>query len=174
MAHLMKKKTCLLAIFLLLLLCAYPAHLYAQAQDTTSQAQFEPTRFGVGFQSTWPAFGLSGMMDITETITAQAVFGFFGSFTTVTGRGLYHFRQEEFWDMYGYGMLGLWRYNTRFIEAENSLGIGVGAGIQYDWRALDSNLPPIYWSIELGISYFSFEEFDFNFITFGTGIHYRF
>ncbi len=168
------KNLTFLSTLLLFLLIALPVHLHAQTQDTTSQAELEPTRFGVGFQSTWPAWGLSGMMDINETITAQAILGFFGNFTTVSGRGLYHFRQEEFWDMYGYGMLGLWRYNTRFITAESSLGIGAGAGIQYDWRALDPNLPPIYWNIELGISFFNFEHYNFNFISFGTGVHYRF
>ncbi len=169
----MKNPSCLLT-GLLCICFLLPSHAHSQSQDTTAQVQLEPTRYGVGFQSTWPAFGLSGMVDLNETITAQAVLGFFGSFTTITGRGLYHFRQEDFWDMYGYGMLGLWRYNTRFIEAENSLGIGAGAGIQYDWRAFDPNLPPIYWSIELGVNFFNFDHYNFNFITFGTGIHYRF
>ena len=114
------------------------------------------------------------MMDINETISAQAILGFLGVVNTFAGRGLYRFRQEDYWDLYGYGMVGMWRYNTRFIEAENRLGLGAGAGIQYDWRVLDPNLPPIFWNLEIGFGYVNFNHYNFNMISFGAGVHYRF
>ncbi len=169
----MKNSSYLLA-GLLFFICSVPAMAHTENQDTTTQVHHESTRYGVGFQSTWPAWGISGMIDLNETLSAQAILGFFGNFNTVSGRGLYRFRQEDYWDLYGYGMIGYWRYNTRFITAENRLGVGAGAGIQYDWRTFDPNLPPIFWNLELGVSFVNFDAYNFNMITFGTGVHYRF
>ncbi|MCC5915194.1 MAG: hypothetical protein JJU46_12510 [Balneolaceae bacterium] len=157
----------------LLLFFMLPLTLMAQSEENLEQVN--PTRYGVGFQGTFPANGLSGMMDFSDEITAQAIFGFFGTLKTFAGRGLYRFQKEEFWNMYGYGMLGAWNYSIG-SQSETVLGLGFGAGFEYDWRSYRSDFPPIFWNIELGIGFVDFDEINYNFSTilFGAGLHYRF
>jgi hypothetical protein len=135
----------------------------------------ESTKYGVGFQGTWPAYGISGMMDINEEISAQAIVGFFGNLNTFAARGLYRFQNEDYWNLYGFGMVGAWSYSVGSLS-ETSPGFGLGGGISYDWRAFDPNLPPLFWNLELGIGFVNFDEVDYNFSTilFGAGVHYRF
>jgi len=143
------------------------------------------TRYGVGFQSSWPAWGLSGMFDVNEDISVQGILGFIGDLKTYAGRGLYRFRKEDGWNAYGYGLIGAWSYTGikftgySFEETtETVMGFGAGVGIEYDWRNWmgNSDLPPIMWNVELGIASVSFDEVDYDFSTFmfGVGAHYRF
>ncbi len=136
----------------------------------------QPFRYGVGFQGTFPAWGISGTMMFTDEITGQLILGPFGYLQTYAARGLYQFRDETYWDLYGFGMLGLWTYNYGFNRqsTESSLGLGAGAGIQYDWRAWNDELPPIYWNVELGLGYVNLDRYNFGSVLFGTGVHYRF
>ena len=115
------------------------------------------------------------MMDVTDEITVQAIIGFFGNLKTYAGRALYKFQKEEYWDLYGYGMVGAWNYSFS-TESETVLGLGLGAGIQYDWRTFNSELPPIFFNLELGLGFVDFKDIDYNFSTFmiGAGVHYRF
>lgn len=133
------------------------------------------TKYGVGFQGSFPAYGISGMMDINETISAQAIIGFFSHLKTYAARGLYRFRQEDNWNLYGYGMIGIWNYGA-FGVSETVVGFGAGAGIEYDWRAFDPDLPPLFWNIELGLGVANFDKvaYDFNTLLIGVGVHYRF
>ena len=144
-------------------------------------------KWGVGFQGTFPGNGISGMMDINEQISVQAILGFWGNLNTYAGRGLYRFKKEDDWEIYGYGMIGAWSYDgvrVRTIgllleshsHTETVIGFGAGAGIEYDWRALDPDLPPLFWNIELGIGIVDFNKvnYDFNTLIFGVGVHYRF
>jgi hypothetical protein len=135
----------------------------------------ERTKYGVGFQGSFPASGLSGMLDLTDEFTAQAIVGFFGNLNTFAGRGLYKFQREDFWNLYGYGMLGAWHYSIGSLS-ETVLGFGLGAGVEYDWRAFNSELPPIFFNLELGIGFVDFDKVPFNFSTLmiGAGLHYRF
>ncbi len=56
-----------------------------------------------------------------------------------------------------------------------------GMGVEWAWRAKNELLPPLTWSLEMGLGY-SVEsaddssEFDRNesFLAFGLGIHYQF
>jgi hypothetical protein len=141
-------------------------------------------KYGAGFQGSFPAYGLSGMMDINEQISVQAIIGFFGNLNTYAGRGLYRFKKEDQWELYGYGMVGAWSYDGVRVGTgpifenytETVLGFGAGAGIEYDWRALAPDLPPLFWNVELGIGVADFNEVDYNFnaLLLGVGVHYRF
>ncbi len=177
----MKKCKRLLVVAITIML-VMPLAAHAQVeQDEAEAAVVETYRYGAGFQGSFPASGLSGMMNITDDIAVQAILGFFGNLRTFAGRGLYKFQEEDFWDLYGYGMIGAWSYqgfaignNTR--QRETVLGLGAGAGFQYDWRAYNPEFPPISWNIELGIGFVDFNEVNYNFSTimFGAGVHYRF
>jgi hypothetical protein len=134
-------------------------------------------RFGVGFQSSYPAWGLSGTYDVNEDISAQAILGFFGNLQTYAARGVYRFQQEDQWNLYGYGLLGIWRYSFSAFgisDSENAVGFGLGAGMEYDWRSWNETLPPIYWNIELGLGIVDMDHYNFSTIMFGAGLHYRF
>jgi uncharacterized membrane protein YciS (DUF1049 family) len=169
----------MIALAVILTILLIPCMLQAQA-DQQTEDEVVTFKYGVGFQGTFPASGLSGMMNITDDIAIQAIAGFFGTLRTFSGRGLYKFQQEEYWDLYGYGMIGAWSYkgltSTATRKTETVLGLGIGGGIQYDWRAFNPSLPPIAWNLELGIGYVDFNEVDYSFSTImiGAGIHYRF
>jgi len=86
-----------------------------------------------GFQSSWPSHGLSVKMDFTDKITGQAVVGFLGALNNYSVRGLYKFKQESFYSMYGFGSLGLWTWDSDYADwkDESVLGIGGGAGFEF-------------------------------------------
>jgi hypothetical protein len=158
-----------------------PAAL-AQA-PTGGQADAPDSKFGIGFQSSWPAYGLSGIYDVNETLTAQAVLGAFGNMSTLSGRGLYHFQRAEKHSLYGFGTLGLWRHSYNFLgvsESESSVGLGGGGGIELDWRRIidadepEPTFPRLYSSIDLGFVLASFDHYDFSGLVIGAGMHYRF
>jgi hypothetical protein len=132
-------------------------------------------QMGVGFQSTWPAYGLSGIYDVNPQVSAQAVVGFLGSWTTLSGRALYRFAQQPSFDPYGYGMVGLWRYSSGFANA-SAASFGGGAGIDFDLRRVGPELPPLYLNMELGLSVVNLDLAGYTgaVMAFGAGFHYRF
>jgi len=162
----MRKATCS-GILVLLLVMSFSTSTLAQ-----DPVRYE-TQYGVGFQGTFPSAGISGMMDVSEEISVQGIIGFASYLTTITGRGLYRFSAEEWWDAYGYGMLGLWSYRGG-TDTESSLAFGIGAGLSYDWRGFAEDLPPVRWNIEIGIGSVQFEAINYSAIMIGAGAHYRF
>ncbi len=149
----------------------------AVAQSATGRggpAEALRPKVGIGFQTSWPAWGLSGMYDVTERVSGQAVLGFFGGWTTFSGRGLYHFGQEPQVRPYGYGMLGFWRYSL--ITSASAVTFGAGAGIDLDLRKLAPELPPLFANAEFGISMVDLALAGYTGATmaFGAGLHYRF
>jgi len=171
------KKTVAIAILTMFLV---PSLLQAQEQQDTTETEIERFRYGVGFQGTFPASGISGMMRVTDDIQIQAIAGIFGGIRTFSGRGLYTFQEERYWDLYGYGMIGAWSYrgwtSIQNRRTETVLGLGAGAGFQYDWRAFVPDFPPIAWNLELGLIYADFKEVNYSLSTImiGAGVHYRF
>jgi hypothetical protein len=134
-------------------------------------------RFGVGFQSSWPSYGISGIYDVSETVSAQAVVGAFGTVTNFSGRGIYRFMRDEVYNLYGFGTAGVWRYNAPGLD-ENVIGLGGGTGLELDWRRIfannETNFPPIFSTIEIGIVHANFDFYNFSSFSMGGGIHYRF
>jgi hypothetical protein len=147
----------------------------AAAQQPTLQEQLPRPKIGVGFQSSWPAYGVSGIYDVNPTLSAQAVLGFLGGWTTVSGRGLYRVAQRPYIDPYGYGMVGMWRYDSGFTDA-SAFSFGGGGGVDFDLRKLAPDLPPLYFNMELGLSIVNLELAGYTgaLMAFGAGFHYRF
>jgi hypothetical protein len=179
----MTRRAPLLASLLAVLCCAAllsPGHAWSQeeaaaeAAATGQQASSSP--FGVGFQSSWPAWGLSGLYDVNENVTALAVVGLFGTLTTFGARGLYRFSQEESYNLYGYGTVGMWSYPG--VIRENVVGFGGGAGIELNWRRIispeDGSFPPLFSTIDLGLIMANFEHYNFSGFVIGSGLHWRF
>lgn len=131
----------------------------------------------LGLQSNgWYAGGLSAKMDLNDKLTAQAILGV-GTFTTVTGRGLYKFMKQDKLDVYGYGSLGFWHWGgDRYYDSESSMTFGAGAGIEYDLRGLGAQFTaPVFVSSELGLNVVSFDNYgSVSALGFNIGIHYKF
>ncbi len=141
------------------------------------------TKFGIGFQGSFPAWGISGMMDVADNISVQGIVGLMGDLKMYAGKGIYKFRKEPYWNAYGYGTIGRWSYpgykweEWDLVEiTETTMGFGVGVGIEYDWRGWDPKLPPIFGNVEIGFGKVEFDEVDYDFSTlmWGGGLHYRF
>jgi len=146
-----------------------------------SQEKEKESKFALGFQTCFPAWGVSGMINLDKNLSIQGIVGFFGSLNTYAGRVLYRFTQEDYWNAYAYGMLGAWSYtgfviNDLTTTTETVFGFGGGVGIEYSMQALSPKLPPIFWNLEAGISSVSFSEVAYDFSTFmiGCGAHFRF
>ena len=101
-------------------------------------------------------YGISGKYDVTDKVTAQAIFGAWGynNLTSITGRGIYKFKQKDYYDLYAFG---------------------AGAGMEYDIRGLDNTLPAIYLNADIGLQYANFSYYGgFSGLGIGLGIHYKF
>lgn len=168
------------------------------AQDAAAQTDATPAvgvegtvgvqggKYGIGFGSSWPSYGLSGTLQISETLTAEAMVGFLGALRNFGAKGWYRFNRNDNYDLYGYATVNLFQYSydriaptppfERIDDTENVLGLGAGAGIEAGIQTLfkDADLPPIFLNWEIGIGYADFDFYDFSAFVFGGGIHYRF
>ena len=150
------------------------AILGATAQ--VSATDFSNKGIYAGFHSSWPSHGLSVKMDFSDKITGQAVVGFLGELNNYSVRGLYKFKKENFYSMYGFGSLGLWTWDSDYVgrEDETVLGVGAGAGFEYDLRGIDPTFIPLFVTAELGFNIASFDRYNFSSSGFGAGLHYKF
>ncbi len=134
----------------------------------------ERGKYGLGVQSTHRAWGFSGMYDVDEDVSLQAVIGSFGRAHAYVARGLYRFRREEAWNAYGYGMVGIWTHRHPVHGRDTAPGLGAGVGLEYDWRDLKANLPPLFWNVEIGLAATGLDHHDISTVFIGAGVHYRF
>lgn len=167
----------LLALLAALLVAAPVAAQAPTPSGSDPAAAPSGSRFGVGVQSSWPAYGVSALYDLNDRVTVQAVLGALGTVTTLSARGLYYLTGPESYRWFGYGTLGLWRHDSTF-ENETTLGFGGGGGMELDWRSLigddAEDFPPLFSTIEVGLSFADFEYYDWSALTWGVGFHYRF
>jgi hypothetical protein len=135
-------------------------------------------RFGIGFASSHPAYGISGTLQMSETLTAQAILGVFSFWNVISGRIWFRFNRNETYDIYGYGAAGIIGYRG---YSDSNLLIGFGGGVEVSAPALfeDEDFPPIFANAEIGFN-IGCNTNRFNAysgcsgLSFGTGIHYRF
>lgn len=71
------------------------AGVAAAFAPTQLTAQESDNKFGIGIQSSWPSYGLSGIYDMSDRITLQAVVGALGTVTNLSGRLNYRFDIRE-------------------------------------------------------------------------------
>ena len=145
-----------------------------------------PTDFGIGVQAAFHSFGISGILDVANKVSIQAILGFFGDLKSYGGRLLYRFNKEEFWNVYGFGMLGAWSYTglstganlSRSTTTETVFGFGAGAGVEYNLEGLTHKfIPffPLYINLEIGFGAVNFKQVAYNFspLMVGAGVHFR-
>ena len=184
-------KKCFVFILLGLLILLLPSVALGEEKQEEEKIKFGLG--GIGLQFTFPAIGLSAVMNIDETKSVQGVIGLFGDIDTYVVRGMYNFRKETRWRSYGYGMVGVLRcsYQQSYVydwysqkwnyreETETIMSYGGGFGIEYDWWKWDwapEDSPPICMNLEIGLLGGGFKkaDYDFSSITLGLGFHYRF
>lgn len=158
------------------LLAAPVAHAQDAATESASAEAFpEPGPYGLGFTSSWPSYGISGTLDLSDKITAEVVLGLLGTVSNFSGRAWYRFRQEEDYDVYAYGGAGLYRWSGSVLS-ENSLAFGAGGGVEASLARLldDADFPPVFVNTEVGLAFANFRYYNFSSFVFGVGIRYRF
>ena len=131
---------------------------------------------GLGFQASFPSYGLSLKADFDDTHSGQVVLGSFGTVSTISGRYIYSFNEtgDTFpLTPFVYGQVGQWSYNYDFLGIKESIfGYGVGAGLEFNWLASISD--KFKTTVEIGYAAVDLEYFDFSATMFGVGIHYYF
>ena len=144
----MKRKVIFISMILVTMLISN--NMFAQESDQT-----EKGKFGIGFQSSFPVWGGSIMLNLNEQTSIQGLLGMFGDLKTYGGRFIYRFNNEQYSSTYGYGLLGAFSYTGLRIGEDWSLeettetvfGFGAGVGIEYNWQALSQNLPALWSNI---------------------------
>ena len=141
---------------------------------STGASAIDTENISLGFQSSYLAYGISAKYDFTEKTHAQGIVGFLGTVNTYTVRGIYDYYQKPNLDIYAFGSVGIWTWDN-YLYDESVVGFGAGSGLEYDIRGLDSELPPLLLSAELGLNVVNFEHYgSFSSLGLGLGIHYKF
>lgn len=163
----MKFKT-LLTTALVALLGAAP--LYAQTTPPADEPLTRP-RTGVGVQLTWPAYGVSGILDLNDRLSVQGVVGTtWGYGLSLTGRGLYRIEPQEKFTPYVFGAAGVW---TGYL-GYTAPSFAAGAGIELDARTFAPDLPALFINLEAGFNVVTYAGGATSYFEVGPGIHYRF
>lgn len=159
--------------FSLLLLAASVGTARAQDPTPGTAPDRGHTRgaFGAGVQLTWPAYGLSAMYDLSETLSVQGVVGSAGYGFSLTGRGIYRFTPQEKFTPYAYGSVGTWSGYLGYGMVPN---FGAGGGVELDVRTFAPDLPPLFIGVEGGLNLVTYSGGSYTYFEFGPGIHYRF
>jgi hypothetical protein len=136
-------------------------------------------KLAAGYQYNWLTNGFSAKYNFAnhplKGISAQVIIGLLGSINGYIAKANYTMRDEGIWRAYGYGMLG--RYTEeRWHSSESTMGFGAGAGIEHNWQIIDPNLPPIWFSGEVGFTAIEFDRLSTSYtgLTFGFSAHYYF
>ncbi len=133
----------------------------------------------IGLQLATPSDGISIKIDKDEKIAFQAIFDLLGSKNSVALRGIYRFKRDFFYNLYGYGEVGVWNWDRRYYYEDKveTFGYGGGVGVEYDLRDLDSQFIPLFLDFEFQLHFFNDSKYyydDNSELGVGLGIHYKF
>lgn len=143
--------------------------MLAFSTNTLSQSN-DDHQWGAGFHFGFASGGLSLKYKYSETLTAQGTLGFFGNLKNYGVRGLYTFDDQENYDLYAFGGIGLWQWDGDiFTDSESVVGFGAGAGIEYMFSGA-----PLAASAEIGLGLVNFDNYNFSSFGIGLGLHYYF
>ncbi len=151
------------------------AAVFSLAAESRDYSYGEIPPFAAGVQILGVGWGLSGLMDLNDDWSMQAVAGPFGRMNIYAVRGLYSLYRQADWNAYAFGQLA--HINNREEEGdprETAFSVGGGVGVQYDWSRLHPDMPPLIWSIEAGLMSDKLDNRDISGVRVGGGVHYRF
>jgi hypothetical protein len=147
-------------------------------------AQDGNRKIGVGLQTSFPVYGISAKIGITDQIMAQAIIAPFGGSAGTVGyslnfygaRGIYRFTDADRVAVpYGFAGAGLIRStftSGTTSTSANIVGWSLGAGLEFFPNFLDN----LGLSVELGYGSMSVGTGNvaFSSMTYGGGLHYYF
>ena len=147
-------------------------------------AQDGNRKIGVGFQTSFPVYGISAKIGITDQIMAQAIIAPFGGSAGSVGysmnfygaRGIYRFTDADRTAVpYGFVGAGLIRSTFTYggtSSSANLVGWSLGAGVELFPSFIDN----LGASIELGYGSMSIGAGDISIqsLIWGGGLHYYF
>ena len=160
---------------------------FAGEKKVKSEVHNDWGKYGIGFQSTYPAWGLAGTMNINEKISVDAIIAPIGSLSYFGGRAKYVFREgkevEDILSQYRfYGVAGIgvwiWSYDNfdwttgkTYTDHETAFGFSVGAGIEYKIKGFD--LLTFNTELALGIGSLGYWDSSVH-LDWGVGFRYYF
>lgn len=125
----------------------------SSAQATTRDGY----KYGVGVQMLPGTIdGISMTWDMTSKVTVNPMLDL--GLDAFGGEIRYAFKSDSHYDLFVGPMIAV---------GGNDVDFGGAVGADWDWRSLDSGLPPISWNLQLGLNV----ESGFGV---GVGIHYVF
>lgn len=146
------------------------------SMNANAATQVGNGKYSLGFQTGFASAGIAARVGLNEQASVEAVLGLFGTLTHIGARVLYTFKDETQWQAYGFGAVGLWMWDSGspWVSDESAVGLGGGVGVEWDWRTLDPELPPMTWNVELGLGSAKFDNYDFSTTSLGVGFRYHF
>ncbi len=147
--------------------------LFLMLSATPASAEIGNGEYAVGFHSGFSSAGIAARIGIDDDWDAEGVLGIFGTLNYYGARGLYTLQDDDEWYTYAFGTVGIWTWESVLID-ESVFGFGGGAGVEWDWRSLNSDLPPVTWYGELGLAVASFDSYSFSSFSIGTGFRWHF
>ncbi len=171
-----------------ILLCGVAAA--EDSANTQSNDSALSSDWSFGLQAAPLVFGLSLRHHLNDDWQVQGVLSPHEEDTTVALRVLRTSTQKKYWQSYLFSGLAVGKDteyvydNVNFTDADEkyiATVVTVGLGVEWSWAAKNPSLPPLSWSLELGLGY-SDKNFDNNdisgnsrtFLAAGAGIHYQF
>lgn len=140
----------------LLIMILFVSFSYALAVETKKP---ESSGFGIGFQASFPAWGVSAMLDLGKELTAQGIYGEYQGLKSYTGRGLYYFSKKSLSNTYVFGMINSlegagyeWSDETNQVEkfTERISLYGGGIGIEYNMKTFIPGVTALWCNLEVG------------------------
>ena len=135
----------------------------------------EKGSIGIGFQISYPFYGLSVIVAPEMDFSFQGMFGLLGKIKSYCGKVRYHIEESG---VYAYALIGAKEYETtNYIDGlsekkiETFFGYGIGFGIEYLVPKI-----PIWYNVEVGYGNIKYNDptSDSHAIMLGIGLHYYF
>ena len=155
----------------------------ALADDSVESAV--DSKWAFGLQAAPLIFGLSLRGRLTDKWQVQGMIQPTDDDLSFGVRALRTATQKKFWQSYLFAGVVHERQSERFFSGTEGdfreTAVTAGLGVEWSWNASNPSLPPLAWSLELGLGYSAEdieEEFDDDvsefFVAVGAGIHYQF
>ena len=130
-------------------------------------AVFAEGKYAAGTQLGVLGAGLSGKMKMNDKLTGQVVLSSLGTLTSLSGRGLFKFKEQKEFSLYGAGEVGMW------INSDKAgASMGASIGVETNWQNFVEDIFPLWWSAEIGIGLTPGHTY--TPVRSQVGIHYRF
>lgn len=143
-----------------------------------------------GLQAAPLVFGLSLRRRLNDQWQVQGMLAPYGDEVAIGARVLRVSTRKQYWHSYLYSGIAIKNSDSYYYDNDSftdsvetyteTVGT-IGLGVEWAWAAKNASLPPLSWSLELGLGYRNenYENTEVSnsdevFLAFGAGIHYQF